>query len=159
VFSGEVLFQGKNLAGQLGLWETNGTPVGTLPVTNKALSPSDLTVFHGQVLFNGTGASGHAQLWRTDGTDAGTIEVAPISGAAMTGLNPADLTVFNNEVLFNGVDSRSPPIEPASGLWVTDGTVAGTKELVPGGSALNPAGLAPSDLTVFGADVLFAGAN
>ena len=37
------------------------------------------------------------------------------------GLNPSDLTVLNNEVLFNS--------NGHIGLWVTNGTTAGTYEL------------------------------
>ena len=46
----------------------------------------------------------------------------------------------------------------ALGLWTTDGTAGGTKELtsVLGASS---AGLAPSDLTVFGSEALFSGIN
>ena len=54
-------------------------------------------------------------------------ELTGITAAATTGLDPTDMTVFNNEVLFNGVDAAS-----LSGLWVTNGTVAGTQELVAG---------------------------
>ena len=66
----------------------------------------------------------------TNGTAAGTQELAGIAAAATTGVDPTGMTVFNNEVLFNGVDSGG-----LSGLWVTNGTVDGTHELVAGGSA------------------------
>jgi ELWxxDGT repeat protein len=67
------------------------------------------------------------------------------------GLNPFDLTVFKNEVLFNGLDSSDQ-----SGLWVTNGTAAGTHELTDIKGA-DPSGLSPTDFTVFKNEVLFEG--
>jgi hypothetical protein len=166
VFSGEVLFESVDASGHFGLWTTkNGNPgnvaeltgitdINHQPVSN--LRPNGLIVFNGEVLFNGTDAAGHAELWTTNGTGPGTTELGPITGAATTGLDPSDLTLFQNEVLFNGDDSRSTPSQPAAGLWVTNGTAAGTRELVQGGG---PSGLNPQDMTVFGAEVLFQGTN
>ena len=63
------------------------------------------------------------------------------------------MTVFNGEVLFNGVDANG-----LSGLWETDGTAGGTHEIVAGaGGTSDPNGLNPTDLTVFGDEVLFNG--
>ena len=59
----------------------------------------------------------------------------------LSGLNPTNLTVFNGEVLFGGLDASGD-----MGLWVTNGTVAGTQELT-GVAGADPSGLAPSDLT------------
>jgi ELWxxDGT repeat protein len=63
------------------------------------------------------------------------------------------LTVFRNEVLFDGVDAAEQ-----NGLWVTDGTAAGTHELtdISGADAV---GLDPLDFTVFKNEVLFTGLN
>ena len=113
-FNGEALFEGRDPSG-FGLWVTSGTTAGTHEIAGTSgLNPNSLTVFNGVVLF-----SGGLGLWRTNGTAA--VEVA-----GTTGLNPSDLTVFGNEVLFNGVSGGN------SGLWETDGTTAGTKELVAG---------------------------
>ena len=63
------------------------------------------------------------------------------------------MIVFNNEVLFNGVGANG-----LSCLWVTDGTIGGTHELVLGaGGASDPAGLNPTDITVFNGEILFSG--
>ncbi len=59
VFNGQVLFNGLDSGGQLGLWETDGTVAGTHELTGIAgasttgigLYPSDLTVLNGHVLF------------------------------------------------------------------------------------------------------------
>jgi hypothetical protein len=56
-----------------------------------------------------------------------------------------------NSVLFFGADAGGDV-----GLGVTDGTAAGTQELTPIAGA-DPSGLQPSDLTLYGGEVLFAG--
>ena len=159
--NGQVLFNGVNAAGHAGLWATDGTGPGTAKHRHRqcsasGLDPSGLTLFQGQVLFNGTDLAGLPELWKTNGTAVGTSELTlPAgAGAATTGLNPSDLTVFHNEVFFNGDNSRSTS-HAVSGLWVTNGTVAGASELVLGGAS----GLNPYDMTVFGADMLFGGTN
>jgi ELWxxDGT repeat protein len=56
-------------------------------------------------------------------------------------------------VLFNGFDAAGK-----QGLWVTDGTTAGTHEIAVNGAA--PGGLNPSDLTAFNHhEVLFNGVD
>jgi ELWxxDGT repeat protein len=175
VFNGKVLFQGEDSSFLRGLWVTDGTAAGTSEIGgigsrsisganyDYGLQPSDLTVFNGKVLFVGhdntypkhPGSSlGNDTLWITDGTPAGTSEIggngnAGIIGVAdpiQGGLSPYDLTVFNGEVLFGGVDASNH-----FGLWETDGTAAGTQELV--------AGISPFNLTIFNGEVLFDGSN
>ncbi len=161
-----VLFQGVNSSGFGGLWETDGTAAGTFELTGIAatfpagLYPVYLTPHNAdEVLFNGTDKSGLAGLWETDGTAAGTHELTGIAGAATTGsgLYPSDLTVYNGKVLFSGYGSGG-----GVGLWVTDGTAAGTHELTVAGAlttpqALLPAGLNPTNLTVYNGYVFFGG--
>jgi ELWxxDGT repeat protein len=115
-----------------------------------------LTVFKNEVLFNGLDAAGIRGLWVSDGTAASTHELTGIAGASTSGsgLNPTDFTVFNGEVLFDGVDAAGD-----YGLWVTDGTAAGTHELT-GIKGAYSGGLAPSDFTVINTKVvLFDGVD
>jgi hypothetical protein len=77
-------------------------------------------------------------------------EITGIKGASAQGVNPTDVTVFKGKALFAG-----PGID---GLWVTDGTAAGTHELT-GTNGASANGLQPTDLTVFGKEVLFAGVD
>jgi hypothetical protein len=72
-----------------------------------------------------------------------------LTGADPSGLNPSDLTVFKNVVLFDGYDSSGK-----TGLWVTNGTAAGTHELTVAGAYTGlvgpfnqPGGLLPLGLT------------
>jgi ELWxxDGT repeat protein len=170
VFNGEVLFNGTDTSGNNGLWITNGTAAGTHEVTGISgaysggiffNAPPDFTVFNSEVLFEGADASGGFGLWMTNGTAAGTTEVGGIansgvSGASSFGLDPFYFTVFNGEVLFAGLDASEQ-----TGLWITDGTAAGTMEVGgianSGVSGASSFGLDPVDLTVFNSEVLFAG--
>ncbi len=159
VFGNEVLFRGIDTGGASGLWMTDGTAAGTKKITDgtasTGINPTDITILNGAALFNGADAAGLLGLWATDGTGAGTQELTDIAGASTTGtgLNPSDMTVFENEVWFSGVDANG-----LTGLWVTDGSAPGTHELLDELSGADPThGLSPTDLTVFGSELLFNG--
>jgi ELWxxDGT repeat protein len=173
VFNGEVLFQGDNGGGALGLWVTDGTAGGTHVLAVNGASPfgllsgkPDFTTFNGEVLFSGINNSFDQGLWVTDGTAAGTHEITGISGTTSSGVEPAGMTVFNGKVLFRGWNASAPPGQ--AGLWVTDGTAAGTHE-VTGISGASSHGLFLQDViapfvvdpefTVFNGKVLFDGVN
>ena len=162
VYSGEVLFNATDAAEQNGLWVTDGTAAGTHEITGISganaygVDPSFLTVFKHEVLFNGFDAAGNRGLWVTNGTAASTHELTGIVGASTSGsgFNPTDFTVFKGKVLFDGVDAAGN-----EGLWVTDGTAAGTHELT-GIKGAYSGGLAPSDFTVINnKEVLFDGVD
>jgi ELWxxDGT repeat protein len=170
VISSTSLFNGKNSSGQYGLWVTDGTAAGTHELTGisgtdvtDGIWPSDITVFGGSILhhralFSGQNTSGFAGLWVTDGTATGTSELTGISGTDTTGLYPHDMTRFNNLVLFGGQHPGVNGFQYGEGLWVTNGTAAGTHEL----TGINGAfanGIDPSNMTVFNGAVLFNGAN
>src|SRR3984957_4435471 len=170
VFGGEVLFEGEDKSLHFGLWETNGTAVGTHELTgisgaySNGIAPVDLTVFGSEVLFEAPDSvhSFNLGLWVTDGTANSTREVGGegdlgVEGVSAGGLDPSELAVFGNEVLFNGLDAAGSN-GPSNGLWVTDGTPGNTIELT-GISGASSNGLNPSDLTVFGSEVLFTGSD
>ena len=81
-------------------------------------------------------------------TNSSRERAAPADPA---GLNPTNITVYNGEVLFSGLDASGD-----MGLWVSNGTAAGTHELT-GITGADASGLAPSDLTVYNGEVLFRG--
>jgi ELWxxDGT repeat protein len=92
---------------------------------------------------------GKREFDRVEGEDVvagairiGTHEVTGISGAYSGGLTPGGFTVFHGKVVFNGLDTAAN-----SGLWVTDGTAAGTHELSVSGTYTGAGGLTPNDLT------------
>jgi hypothetical protein len=175
VFNGEVLFEGDDASGNHGLWATNGTAAGTTEIGglgnsgvsgaySKGLTLHDLTVLNGEALFAGYDAGFKLGLWVTNGTAAGTTEIgglddSGVSAAGPNGLLPGQLAVFNDEVLFKGTDASGN-----RGLWMTNGTAAGTTEI--GGlgdsgvvGAQTHPGLKPNFLTVFNGEVLFEGTD
>ena len=172
VFGGKALFVGEDTSGNISLWSTDGTGAGTSELTVAGskvtglffnITAPDFTVLGNKVLFAGQDAAGNSSLWVTDGTAGGTSELA-VAGASAgglfnqsffpTGFSPG-FTVLGNVALFEGYDANG-----VDGLWVTDGTAAGTSELSVSGSYAN--GLfanlsAAPDITVIGGTALFAG--
>ena len=127
VFGAELLFGATDAGGNVGLWETDGTAVGTQLITNTPSTPGSLTVLGGKVLFSGRRSRQPTRhLWVTDGTSGNTHELTNISGAGAD-FNPRFLFAFGNEVLFNGTDASN-----LQGLWETDGTALGTPEIFRG---------------------------
>jgi ELWxxDGT repeat protein len=121
----------------IGLWVSDGTATGTHEITGTSgLDPDGMVALNGKVLFRG-----NAGLWVTDGTSAGTHELTNIAGALNggSGINPVQPTVSNGIALFQGLDAAGN-----KGLWVTDGTAAGTHELTVNGANSN--GLNPFNL-------------
>jgi ELWxxDGT repeat protein len=140
VFAGGVIFSGIDAEQKRGIWITDGTSSGTHEITGVAgappggLAPSNFVSFKDKVLFAAQDANNQIGLWVTDGTAAGTHELVDIIGAWTSstgprgiiggGLNPFHLLALDDKVLFNGTDS-----DGNIGLWVTDGTAAGTHEV------------------------------
>ena len=113
-----------------------------------------------RIVFAGRDASGNANFGVTTRTSAGSSGLA-VAGANAGGLFNSNkfpsaftpgFTVLGNRALFEGDDASG-----AASLWVTDGTSAGSSELIVAGS--NASGLftnviAPH-LTVFAGKALF----
>jgi len=118
------------------LWKSDGTAAGTMMVKdinpgNGSSEPLHLTNVGGKLLFSADdGVRGH-ELWKSDGTTAGTVLVKDINrgpegsspgGQDPDGLldNPTPFAVLNGKLIFWASRSDS------TGLWVSDGTTAGT---------------------------------
>jgi ELWxxDGT repeat protein len=138
------------------LWRSDGTAVGTGPITDlrpgtNSSSPRQLTAVGERLYFVATGtiggASTGAELWSSDGTETGTVlvkDIVPGSGAS----NIGDLTAVGDQLYFTA-------IEPATGreMWRTDGTEDGTvrmHDLYAGA-----AGSSPRQFLAHGDDLLF----
>ena len=122
-FNGRLYFGASDgSAAGFKLWATDGTVAGTVSVANAAGPPCNLTVFNGRLYFQATGSGlSGTQLWSTDGTAAGTG--LALKGPVFAQVNSSlQLVVFNNRMYFVASDSNG-----TSGLYVTDGTVAGTQ--------------------------------
>jgi ELWxxDGT repeat protein len=136
-WDGKVLFQGKDTAGRVGLWITDGTSAGTseiLPANayQLGLNPSEFSLAGSEVVFQATDAAGHVGLWVTDGTTAGTQELQ-VNSAATTGNPgqwPQDLTSFNTDLLtttqitLHGISSQYIVADNNGSVYLQD-TVAG----------------------------------
>ena len=98
------------------------------------------------LMFNGQDVNGSRGLWVSNGTAAGTSELS-IDDAYSTGIDPTYLTAVGNLMFFNGLSEDGFSGGPVSDLWVTNGTAAGTTDLVDG--------INPKSLIAFGTEVLF----
>src|SRR5207248_1961917 len=176
VIGAKVLFAGQDATGNPNLWVTDGTSAGTKELAVAGANSGGLfslnffpsgfspgfTVLGTRALFEGYDASGVDGLWVTDGTSAGTRELA-VAGANSGGLFDLNFfssgfspgfTVLGTMALFEGYDANG-----VDGLWVTDGTSAGTRELSVSGGYANGlfAKVSAPDITVIGGTALFAG--
>lgn len=122
------------------LWRSDGTANGTQPVTTLIPSGSSAVSCNGKLFFVfGNGTSW--QAWTSDGTNAGTKKVWEL--AALFAIGKVELVCLQNRVFFNlGTAS--------SGLYVSDGTSAGTRLLT---------GVAVNTLTPCGNAVYFVAAD
>jgi len=106
------------------IWISDGTDAGTIPLGNipqfKPTVPVS-TVVNG-TYFVSTGDS----LWRSDGAPSGTYRLFGLGDSTKDFIR---LAPFGNRVIFEGVD------DTGSNPWITDGTIAGTKQ-IPGSTSM-----------------------
>ncbi len=104
------------------LWRSDGTPQGTVVVTQLAFRPSFLPYadLNGKVLLAEADGA-HGSLWTSDGTAAGTgplLDPWPNGPVAVL-----DAVPVNGRLLMAVADARG------QNLWVSDGTAEGTGPL------------------------------
>jgi ELWxxDGT repeat protein len=119
------------------LWKTDGTAAGTSFIKSFLIIPpwgiGPFAYVNGLLLFGaydplGTSGTGTGfELWRSDGTAAGTYLVKDIAPGTSSGFGKQIITV-GNRVFFRG--STEPGNSSRSGLWVSDGTEAGTRQVL-----------------------------
>ena len=138
-----------------GIYEVGGqadkgvknSPAGNANNLPHGMGPIDITAYKGKAMFDAsdntinpnTGWYKPAQgLWVSNGSAGGTVELGghgscnhepakALDGGLLGGVANPDFKVYKNEVLFLGVDDKTA----AGGeeLWVTNGTVSGTREI------------------------------
>ena len=100
------------------LWTTDGTTEGTVLLLNNArLGQNDFfgaTTVGDTLYFSSSGA-----LWRSDGTNAGTIGLEFFTESILSDIGRLDERIV---FLSHGADN-------AIGLWISDGSAAGTRLL------------------------------
>jgi ELWxxDGT repeat protein len=137
-----------------GLWRSDGTAAGTVPVKTLGLtrydsffSPPLLTVVGDQLFFRADDGVHGSELWKTDGTPEGTLLVKDIA-PGIRGSRIGSLTSGEGKLYFAATDG-----EHGLELWRSDGTAAGTvlvDDLRPG-----PISSSPEQLVVAGDELFF----
>ncbi|MHC4077592.1 MAG: ELWxxDGT repeat protein [Planctomycetota bacterium] len=146
VVGGKTLFFQASSNFQGGLWKSDGTPSGTVPVMAgiKLTSP---VAFNGKLYFLHAGA-----LWTSDGTTAGTVVVKQFTASFLVP-TPDQLVVMGNSLYLNGATAAT-----GHEIWKSDGTPSGTvllKDIVAGTT-----GSGASNFKVAGSTLYFtAGTN
>src|SRR5205823_2175138 len=90
-----VLFAGRDAAGLIGLWRTDGTNTqeiwsGAISITSQhGLDPKNFSVVDGKVLFTGYDDDGNSALFEYDGA---TVTELSVAGAAPYTFNPTAVT-------------------------------------------------------------------
>ena len=117
------------------LWVTDGTKEGTHIVAdivpgNGSSDPSYLGRLNDKVLFAAYTDDWDVQAWVTDGTAEGTIMLTDY----MFGAKPVSFIQMDEKrAIFAAYDDESAEYDPDRGpqrwLWITDGTVEGTKRV------------------------------
>jgi len=112
------------------LWTSDGTPGGTVHVAPTAFVPASFGTFDfaesdGRIVFTGLDPQAGPQPFASDLIPGGTEALARIGGVLAGNSDPVNLTPLGGgRVLFNACDGHN-----GSGLWSSDGTEAGTREL------------------------------
>ncbi len=128
------------------LWRTDGTPRGTGDLTPAGVDwrfVIDLTPTHDLLFFVAESDAEGRELWTTDGTPGGTRRVVEIGPGAWSGVVDL-LCAVGDTAYFTAATPLVTPLgtlyERNRELWRSDGTAAGTHEVVdltPGWTAGN----------------------
>ncbi|MCA8968864.1 MAG: hypothetical protein KDC95_03745 [Planctomycetes bacterium] len=132
--NGDVVFFSAN-DGTTGntLWRTNGSPAGTFYLKTGLKDPKWFHVAGGKLFFSADDGSTGDELWVSDGTSAGTTLVDNLMTGALDSTKAIvatheDLVFFFADSIVNNRNQL--------GFWRSDGTKAGTFQLVAGNLGL-----------------------
>jgi ELWxxDGT repeat protein len=114
------------------LWRTNGTPGGTVLLkqfSDTYPTPRDLTTLPNmKAVFAAPDVNSGMEAWVTDGSSAGTFLLKDINpGSHSSGPKFGD--VLNGKLFFIAKTEGVDWVTGSYSLWVTDGSVIGTKKL------------------------------
>jgi ELWxxDGT repeat protein len=120
VLNNEVYFIARpSVGGEFYLHKTNGTTVGTNPVSTQVYSQiyNPVKQFNGNVFFPGKTTSANLELAKSDGSSAGTVMLNEINPSSSS--NPEWFYEGNGYLFFSADDGTN-----GRELWKTDGTTA-----------------------------------
>lgn len=155
-FNGMLYFAAGDGTNEYALYKTDGTNTEKIAVPDTSDTWGEtgikyLVVFNGYLFFQAYDVINKFELWRSDGTTAGTALFADIDTTyemVNPGGYPAELTVVGNKLFFRAKKNNS-----GAELWVSDGTISGTKPV----KDINPAGQSiPSDFFEYGGYAFFS---
>jgi ELWxxDGT repeat protein len=131
----------------LELWVSDGTAAGThitkdINPGQPGSSPLTIDTLFNLAIFEATDGTGNRALWRSDGTSAGTFVLNPNQIQLSNAVEIGNIIYYGGSVTTLG----------NAGLFKTDGSVAGTSEIMGFGTS-------PSALAADGSLVFFAVGN
>ena len=121
---GVVLFSATDPTNGSEIWQSDGTPGGTLLlkdifVGNLSSSPRNFTPYNGYLLFSATESGVGEELWKSDGTPSGTLRIADVN-AGSSSSQPSQFTPLPGGIaVFSAFKSGQ-----GFNLWQTDGQTA-----------------------------------
>jgi uncharacterized repeat protein (TIGR01451 family) len=148
VFNGLIYFDAGNA-----FWQSDGTDVGTIMVTNNLTGCSEKVVIDTTMYFFADDGSLGCELWQSDGTSVGTVLVSDINtgptGSVVEYISNK-LTILNNTLYFVADDGSGDE------LWKSDGTDVGTQQVKDINSGVNDSMFAGDTITVFNNELYFS---
>ena len=128
---GVVYFMGRDAEYGEELWRSDGTVKGTRLVVDavpgpEGSAPEQLVAAGGKVFYVATDAEHGWQLWCSDGTAEGTGRVTDFAKSSADH-RPSGLMAYDGEVWFQAPEEEA---QEQQTFWRSDGTAAGTREVV-----------------------------
>ena len=137
--NGMLVFTALESATGRELWKSDGTEGGTTLLKdirpgNQSSNASQFTVVDSTVYFAADDGVHGLELWKSNGTTTGTnlfIDLTPGPGSQSLYTIPhlSDLTSVNHRLYFLAVTPEPPPYTASQNLWVSNGTIQGTRRL------------------------------
>lgn len=144
VVGGTAFFRGLTAAHGDEIWKTDGTDAGTVEVKNVQTLTSSFHVLNnypqgnfrnlaGKLLCDADDGASGTEPWVSDGTAAGTVQLGDLAPGTAWSAPTFNVPVGGTNLLGT----------PENGLWSTDGTPAGTSQIL-SGIAQNSFGFVPA---------------